>query len=153
MLLIDRHNSKFWHQNLQLNILGPARFITYDILRLPRKGLLQRYTLIFFVFFATACFHIVSDLGASIPPSDSGAVRFFCTQALGIMIEDAAQELYRRSGGRSGLLSRLIGYVWVLAFLSWSTAAWQYPALLITKKEDVVFGLSAIRSLGSPARS
>lgn len=89
-------------------------------------------------------------MGASIPLSESGALRCFCAQALGIMLEDGAQEVYRRFGGKPGLLSRIVGYIWVLAFLSWSTAAWQYPATLVTKKEDVLFRLSAFRSLGPP---
>ena len=95
---------------------------------------------------------MVTDLGASIPVSDSGALRFFTTQALGIMLEDGVQESFGRiRGGRKpGLWSRVVGYFWVLAFLSWSTAAWQYPASLITKREDVVLGLSALRSLGRP---
>lgn len=143
-------HSEFWHQNLKISLLGPAKFITYDVLRLPRKGLVQRYTLIFFVFFISGCVHIMSDLGASLPPSESGALRFFCTQALGIMIEDGAQSVYRHIGGHPGFLSRTVGYIWVLAFLSWSIPAWQYPAILITKKEDVVFKLSAFRSLGPP---
>lgn len=142
MLIDGRHNRKFWHQNLQLNLQGPARFITYDVLRLPRTGLIQRYTFTFFVFFVSGCLHTINDMGASIPISDSGALRFFCTQAFGIMFEDGTQEIYRRLGGQSGPLSRMLGYLWVLAFLSWSTAAWQYPVLLVTKKEDHVFRLS-----------
>lgn len=87
-------------------------------------------------------------MGASLPPRESGALRFFCMQALGITFEDAAQDVYRRIGGQSGFLSKMIGYMWVLAFLSWSIAAWQYPAILVTKREDAVFKLSALRSLG-----
>ena len=121
-------------------------------MHLPRTGVIQRYTLIFFVFFVSGCFHIVSDLGASICPSQSGAIQFFTTQVLGIMLEDGVQEIYRRirRGTTTALWYRVVGYVWVLAFLSWSTAVWQYPALLITKKEDTVLRLSAFRSLGPP---
>lgn len=121
-------------------------------MHLPRTGVIQRYTLIFFVFFVSGCFHIVSDLGASISPSQSGAIQFFTTQVLGIMLEDGVQEIYRRirRGTTTALWYRVVGYVWVLAFLSWSTAVWQYPALLITKKEDTVLRLSAFRSLGPP---
>lgn len=96
-------------------------------------------------------FHVTSDLGAGIPRSQSGALRFFTTQALGIMLEDGVQEMYRRirGGTRSALWSRVVGYVWVFLFLSWSTAAWQYPMLLIAKEEDSAFRLSAFRLLGS----
>ena len=79
-------------------------------------------------------------------------MKFFTTQVLGIMLEDGAQEIHRRvrGGTTTALWSRIVGYVWVVAFLSWSTAVWQYPALLITKKEDIVFKPSAFRSLGPP---
>ncbi|KAM0801166.1 membrane bound O-acyl transferase family-domain-containing protein [Usnea florida] len=145
---------KFWHQNLTLNLLGPARFITYDVLRLPRTGLIQRYTLIFFIFFVSSCFHLVGDL-ASIPSSQSGALRFFTAQACGIMLEDGVQEIYRRirGGAKPALWSKIAGYFWVLAFLSWSTAAWQYPLLFVAKKEEAGFRLGAFRSLGAPESS
>lgn len=91
-------------------------------------------------------------MAASIPPKDSGAMRFFCTQALGIMLEDGAQEVFRRFGGKPGLPSRLLGYVWIVMFLSWSTAAWLYPAILVTKREDIVLNLGSFRSLGPPGK-
>lgn len=52
------------------------------------------------------------------------------------MLEDGVQETYRhiRGGERAALWSRVVGYVWVLAFLSWSTGVWQYPAVLIAKR-------------------
>ncbi len=113
---------------------------------------MQRYTFTFFVFFVSGCLHVSSDMGAGIPTEDSGAIRFFCTQALGIMLEDGAQEAYRRLGGKPGFFTWIVGYSWVLAFLSWSTAVWQYPAILVTKKEHVVLRLSSFRSLGPPRR-
>ena len=44
-------------------------------------------------------FHVTSDLGASIPLSQSGAFLVFTTQALGIKLEDGVQEMYRRIRG------------------------------------------------------
>lgn len=146
------HNRTFWHQILQLNLRGPARFITYDILRLPRSGLIQRYALNFLVFFLSGCLHVATDMATSIPPNDSGAIRFFSTQALGIMLEDGAQEIFSRLGGKHGLSSRFLGYVWLVVFLSCSTAVWQYPAILVAKREDIVFRLGSFRSLGPPSQ-
>lgn len=149
-------HSKFWHQNLQLNLEGPARFATYNVLRLSKGTLIARYTLVFFIFFISGCWHILTDLGSNLPPSQSGALRFFCTQALGIMLEDGAQEFYRRLASKrqslkADILRKCVGYVWVLAFLSWSTACWQYPAIRIAKREDTVLGWSDLRSLGPPS--
>ena len=68
------------------------------------------------------------------------------------MLEDGVQEIYRRIRGdaKPALWSKIAGYFWVLAFLSWSTAAWQYPLLLVAKKEEAGFRLGAFRSLGAP---
>ena len=106
----------------------------------------------------SGCLHVGTDVGAGVMPSQSGALRFFLTQAFGIMFEDAVQEVYRRTRGQQKFSkmqrfwAKAVGYVWVLLFLSWSTAAWQYPAMRVVKREENVFALSALRSLGPPAR-
>ena len=99
-----------------------------------------------------------TDVGWGVMPSQSGALRFFCTQSLGIMIEDVVQEVNRRIRGQRNVSKseafwkEAVGYVWVLLFLSWSTAAWQYPAMMTMRREDNVFAMSALRSLKPPAR-
>lgn len=141
---------KFWHQNLRNNLEGPSRFLTHRILRLPRGSLPARYSSIFFTFFLSGTLHIASDIGISVPPSQSGALRFFCTNALAIMLEDGVQELSRRlNGGKSpgGWWSRILGYVWVVVFLSWSTACWQYPQLrIVRREEDRILEFGVLRS-------
>ena len=68
------------------------------------------------------------------PLSEMGVLQFFCTQAIGIMVEDGIQACYKlmmganKSGrGLSFALIRCIGYVWVAGFLVWSSPAWIYP--------------------------
>lgn len=143
---------KFWHQTLRNNFEGPSRFIIYKILHLPRGSLLARYSFIFLVFFLSGVLHVVSDIGMNLPPSQSGALRFFCTNAFGIILEDGVQELCRRLNGRkdsNGLWSRTLGYVWVVVFLSWSTACWQYPQMRIMKWEDRLFRYGTLQSVVS----
>ena len=67
----------------------------------------------------------------SVTVNQSGALRFFCTNALGIVLEDGAREVYARYGGKGGkgMWSRVWGYGWVVVFLSWSTACWSYPQM------------------------
>ena len=117
-----------------------GNFLVEDILRLKTHRLLVRYSKILATFFASGLLHLVVDLALGMSLSESGSVRFFCTQALGIAIEDGMQAIYRASCGGKGRVSaqtqgwaRLIGYVWVGAFLAWSTPAWVYPVICMNK--------------------
>lgn len=54
------------------------------------------------------------------------------TQAVGIMLEDAVQEVYRavrgvQRGTPPDSVTRAIGYIWLVLFLCWSTPVWTYP--------------------------
>lgn len=143
-------SSKFWHQNLRNNLEGPSRFMTHNVLRLPRGSLPARYSCIIIVFFLSGMIHIASDIAMNVPLKQSGALHFFATNALGIMFEDGAQETYRRlSGGRVSdrLWSRFLGYVWVVVFLSWSTACWQYPQMRIKRWDDRFLHFRVLGSL------
>ena len=124
--------------------------MTYKVLRLRRGSLSARNSFTFFAFFFSGMVHLATDIGMNVPPSQSGALRFFCTNALGIMLEDGVREIYRRlNGGKhpTGVWSRIIGYVWVVIFLSWSTACWKYPQLRTTRWEDRVLEFGVLRSL------
>ena len=66
------------------------------------------------------------------------------------MLEDDAREIYRRlNGGRypKGSWSRVIGYVWVITFLSWSTACWEFPRMRNRRFEDKILEYGVLRSL------
>jgi hypothetical protein len=92
--------------------------------------------------------HVVVDSGGAVPMAQSGALRFFCTQALGIIAEDGVQELYRRVfGNQKSRVGKAIGYLWVLAFLSWSTPVWVYPVARTMKREDMMLTVNALRPL------
>ena len=130
---------------MQLNVKGPSEFITHTVLRLRPGGLLTRYLKIFFAFLDSGVMHIVGDYGGDVSWGQSGAIRFFCTQVLGIMLEDAAQEVWRRVFGEKGKgFCRAVCYVWVLAWLVWSTPSWCFPVARTMKAEDVVLLPSAL---------
>jgi Membrane bound O-acyl transferase family len=133
-----------------------GNFLVKDVLRLNTPRLLVRYSKILATFFVSGLLHLVVDLALGMSFSESGSVRFFCTQALGIAIEDSVQAIYRaRSGGRSRMSiqtqawAKSIGYVWVVAFLAWSTPVWVYPAIRMNKGEadDRILPFSLLRLL------
>ncbi|CZR63672.1 uncharacterized protein PAC_13569 [Phialocephala subalpina] len=137
----------FWQQNLQLQLKGPAEFITHTILRISPGTIFARYSKVFFTFAVSGLLHAASDYGGAVPFTQSGALRFFCTQALGIMLEDGIQGLYRRIfGNRKRLLREAVGYIWVFAWLCWSTPAWVYPVARTMERRDVLLTLDALVS-------
>jgi hypothetical protein len=149
---------KAWHQNLRPGFESNASFIAHDVLQLPRKGLLQRYTKISIAFALSGAQHVVSDAGGLLPFAESGAMTFFLIQALGIMTEDGVQWFWRRyfrvpCGRRLGGEERLskyetiIGHAWFLIFFVWTSPPWLYPIMRITRKRDTLLGFTALKPL------
>ena len=90
--------------------------------------------------------HIVADYGGNVPREQSGAMEFFCTQALGIMIEDGVQEVWRLMGGRKNtLFTRSVGFIWTIGFISWSSPIWVYPVARGMRREDMMLSLWAMK--------
>lgn len=85
---------------------------------------------------------------------ESSAVWFFCTQPFGLLLEDTVQATYRRylKGNSTGNKStfpwtRLVGYLWVTAFMVWSAPVWVYP--LMQGHRPGIDDLSSFRVLAS----
>ncbi|KAM0804237.1 membrane bound O-acyl transferase family-domain-containing protein, partial [Usnea florida] len=117
-----------WHQCLRPSITGPADTLTTALLPLPPTTLPARYTRLLLAFLISGLIHHASDIAMGIPLSSAGSFSFFLLQPLGIMLEDGIQWL--TSGSRSAFerrARRVVGYVWVVAFLTWTTPRWFYP--------------------------
>ena len=128
-----------------------AGFLVHDTLRLTKHPMLARYAKILATFLISGLMHLLADLAVGMSFSDTGSVRFFCTQALGIVIEDGVQAVSRsmRGVGGAGWRERSLGYVWVVAFLAWSTPAWLYPAIRLNQggAKDGILPFSVLRLL------
>ena len=137
----SQNRSVFWHQHTRQKFNSPATFITNTVLGLKSGTVLARYTNMLLTFMISGLVHRITDVAAGIPWRSSGAYTFFCTQALGIILEDSVQASYRyicgtkRTSGPPQRWIRMVGYVWVLAFLVWSTPAWFYPLLRTITRE------------------
>lgn len=143
---------KSWHQGVRNQLEGPARFLTFSILRLPKGSLLARYSNIFFAFLISGIIHLGADRPGALGRQRPINLPFFCIQALGILLEDTVQALYRQARGkevgfRTPLWARAVGYVWVVAFLVWSTPAWAYPIIRTVDREEAVIGVRAFRPI------
>ena len=65
-----------------------ADFVTYATLQ-------HKYLNHFLNFFTSGLLHAVVDVACGLPWQESGAIQFFCTQLLGIVLEDIAWNIYR----------------------------------------------------------
>ncbi len=125
----------FWHQMYRQTFGSPARFLVDDILRIPKNHIVARYAKILSTFFISGLLHLSTDIAVGIGLSESGSIRFFCTQALGISLEDGVQALYHyfipkeQRCSKTDHLAKIIGYAWLGVFLAWSTPIWAFPAM------------------------
>ena len=80
---------------------------------------------------------------------------------LGIILEDGVQAMYRSMRGLSrgtqkqpSLWARLVGYAWVVLFLTWSTPAFTYPMSAGYKGEerDEILPFSLVSALQGVSR-
>lgn len=65
-----------------------ADFVTYATLQ-------HKYLNHFLNFFISGLLHALVDIACGLPWQESGAIQFFCTQLLGIVLEDVARNIYR----------------------------------------------------------
>jgi hypothetical protein len=130
---------------------GASNFVAHDVLHLAAHGALQRYTKIFASFTLSGIMHIYADTGGGLAMKQSGALQFFCMQALGIMMEDGVKVLYKHLTAVTRRLppsvEHAIGYAWVLFFFVWTSPVWVFPATLQMQEEEAMLSLSALKPL------
>lgn len=89
--------------------------------------------MLFTVFLISGLFHLAEDVGEGMNWRNSGSIRYYSMQPLGIMLEDAIQEVYHRNSKNRDkapsdrLWKRMVGYMWFIAWMTWTTPAWVYP--------------------------
>lgn len=134
--------SMFWHQGMANCLTGPAKFVTFGVLKLPKGSILARYVFTFIVFALSGAMHICGELTAGIPLSESGVVQFFTTQVLGLLIEDFVSGCWRCTVGRNEdevqWWEKAVGFIWVVVWLAWSMPIWTYPASRRSRGEGVL---------------
>lgn len=164
--------SKFWHQRLRWPFTAISKFLTQDVLKLPRPSLLERYTNSLFVFTISGLMHLLTDCIQGVAPKESGAMLFFPSFALGFMIEDGVQEIWRRQvGNRAGhppaqsgsnnnnnnkddstpVWQKTVGYIWVTTFFVITSPWYMYPQQQVPRDPEGDFSTSVIEIIGIPA--
>ena len=145
----------WWHQLSRLKFSQTAAYGVYDVLGAKRGGLVGRYAFIGCVFAASGLQHFAGDRVEGLNWKESGCVRYFAMQAVGIVVEDAAQEVWRRiGGGKETALRRRLGYLWVVAWQVWTLPGMTYPKLAAARGErrERIVQLSLMGFLGDLGR-
>jgi hypothetical protein len=89
----------------------------------PKGSKLSSYTQLYVGFFISALIHEVASIFAA--HRDLGDMRFFLSQAVAITFEDIVIAIAKRLGWqRGGPAAKLVGYLWVFAWLSYSLRPW-----------------------------
>lgn len=94
---------------------------------------MARYSHVSLTFLVSGLVHHFGAFGGGTPWNDSGVAQFFLIQAVGIMIEDAVQAVYRHVTGRARTPEKpmgwkaFVGYLWLLFWLGWTTPITVYP--------------------------
>lgn len=78
--------------------------------------------------------HIPIEYATGVSLSESGAMFYFCAQIIGVSIEDWIIRLYTYMSSITGvrlprLVERILGYIWVVLFLSWASPSYTYPKM------------------------
>ncbi|CAG8943679.1 unnamed protein product [Penicillium salamii] len=152
--------AKFWHQLLQRPLTAVSGFITKDFLGLPSDSVIRRYTNVFIVFFFSGGLHVVLDIVQGIPAQESGAMLFFATAPLGLMVEDGIKLLWKmvsksKNVSRTGpkpLWQRVLGFLWSMAWLGVTSTGFFYPQVIRPQNQALV-PFSVASHIGLPAQA
>ncbi|SPN99924.1 uncharacterized protein DNG_02776 [Cephalotrichum gorgonifer] len=129
---------KFWHQWLRGPLSATSLFTSRSILGLPRRSLLEWYSNIFMTFTLSAAVHVANDVIAG-KGIVTGTIIQFQGFAVAMLIEDAAQAVFRRLFGtaksadsreklRAPAWRLAVGYLWVQAVLFVVVPWYIYPS-------------------------
>jgi hypothetical protein len=145
---VRNHWGRVWHQLFTSPYVSCASALTKLVLpRSIASRSISGYTMTFFVF-ALSCFsHLIQPIGVGSGwPQVRQSLFFFPAQFAAILFEDSFQKQYARLTGEWRAAEKrsvdgkkqvaqlvwwekLIGYVWLQAWLSWTCSIWVYPTL------------------------
>ncbi|KAE8155271.1 membrane bound O-acyl transferase family-domain-containing protein [Aspergillus avenaceus] len=138
-----------WHQVLRTLLVSNADFLTSSILRIPPTSQWACYPRVLFAFTVSGFVHMGMDLAFGVPRAKTGAIWFFCLQAVGVLLEGAFHKVFKTQiQGMNTVVKRMIGYTWVALFMLWSTPVWLNPIMLCLY-EDGQWVMSPFIFLGS----
>ncbi|KAI8933694.1 hypothetical protein NX059_009412 [Plenodomus lindquistii] len=148
----------FWHQILRWPFTSNTNFLTRQILKLPVPSLLERYTNNFLVFLLSGILHAVSANIMRLSVVESGAIPYFSSFALGMMLEDGVQALYNKfhvsksdKERKIANWEKVLGFSWVVFWMSLTSPWYMFPSRRIVAGEAAwVLPFNLTRKIGMP---
>lgn len=151
----DILSRKFWHQFLRQPFTAVSSFVARDVLHLSRPSILERYTNVFFVFLLSGVLHLITNLVDGVPVEHSGAMPFFLSMVLGIMIEDGFQAFWTRvhpaadgTEDTTPWWKRVIGLAWVFLWLGVTSTWYLHPMSQLPKDQITMVPFSVVERFG-----
>lgn len=123
---------KFWHRLVYRSYTSYGKFISLNVLRLPRKSMTGKLFINGFVFVLSGVVHAVTLRQLGFTCGAMSEVRFYSSHYLAILAETAIQAAFKRltKGYRvNGVVMKAVGYLWVFGFLFYSVPKSQYPKI------------------------
>jgi hypothetical protein len=145
---------------LQRPLTSVSAFIIGDLLGLPARSPVKRYMNVFVVFLFSGILHLVLDLVQGIPVPESGALLFFATAPLGLMIEDCVKALWRSVSASQAssknihkpVWQRALGLMWSMAWLGVTSTGFFYPQVVRPQNQALV-PFSVASHIGLPIQA
>ncbi|KAL4922576.1 membrane bound O-acyl transferase family-domain-containing protein [Aspergillus aurantiobrunneus] len=137
---IRRFWSKFWHQIVRRTYTNYGKCVSRNLLRLTPCSLLDRIVVILVTFFLSGVSHAAVSWLLGDRCGWALDIWWFCVNFVAGFLEAGAVLMLRvvlTRIGKGHLLERLggsawgrvLGFIWVFAFMFWSIPKWQYPKL------------------------
>lgn len=148
----------FWHQLLRVTLFRPGSLLSCSILG-SSHGVMPACITLFTAFFLSGILHTIFDLACHHSLEQSGALRFFCMQALGILAETVVQAAWKcwfeqqseqgntpsenrlSKQSQPQVWKRVIGLVWLAIFMVWTVPGWMYLQITSRSLKMVPFSM------------
>jgi hypothetical protein len=126
---------KFWHKLVYRSYTSYGIFISSRILGLPKKSMVGRLFINFFVFFLSGCVHGLVQLQLGYSCGWKEDIAWYSLCFFMIMAETLFTFLAKKALGRywqylmADWVCKPLGFLWVGWFLFWSLPKSQYPKM------------------------
>lgn len=105
------------------------------MLHLPYKPVPARFCNVIITFALSGVMHSCAGIAAGMLPKQLNMVQFLITQALGVVVGDLIWLVFSKIKGEKNrekteppsLMRKIIGYIWVAAFMTGSGSVWLHP--------------------------
>jgi hypothetical protein len=123
---------KYWHRLVYRSYTSYGKWVSQNILRLPRNSLIGKMFINFYVFAMSGAAHAIAVRQLGFTCGFWEEIAFYCNGFLAILLEGLVVKAFSkltRGYKVNKTLSNTLGYVWVFTYLFATIPKTQYPKL------------------------